>query len=162
MGIRGQGYEGCNLDPWYRTRESIPYFSEKHIFDLKFNNKKRSSDVLASIWNKARMKTCTHIWQVTDTNVGGRGGGSMTHRHIETITFGTCLVICAPPPPHTHARTHFSHRHRHRGAALFSSLGWGGVFAFVTFFRGGGGLRTTLGEGGLNSGVWEGVLFFVS
>ena len=31
----------------------------------------------------------------------------MTHRHIETITFGTCLVICAHTHTHTYARTHF-------------------------------------------------------
>ena len=28
----------------------------------------------------------------------------MTHRHMETITFGTCLVICART--HTHTRAH--------------------------------------------------------
>ena len=31
----------------------------------------------------------------------------MTHRHIKTITFGTCVVICAHTHTHTHARTHF-------------------------------------------------------
>ena len=86
----------------------------------------------------------------------------MTHRHTKTITFGTCLVICTHT--HTHPCTHtFLHRHGHCGAALPSSVRWGGggVFAFVTHFLW-GGLGTILGGGGLKSGVWEGVLFFVS
>ena len=37
MGIGGRGYEGCKWDPYYHTSGSIPCFSEKHIFDLKFN-----------------------------------------------------------------------------------------------------------------------------
>ena len=65
----------------------------------------------------------------------------MTHRHIETITFGTCLVICA----HTHTHTH-THAHKHfdigTGTVVLPSLqalvGGGGVFAFVTHFSGGG------------------------
>ena len=32
----------------------------------------------------------------------------MAHRHMETITFGTCLVTCA----HTHTYTH-THAHTH-------------------------------------------------
>ena len=87
----------------------------------------------------------------------------MTHRHIETITFGTCLVICAHT--HTHTCTHtFRRRHGHCGVALPSSVGWGGGGALLLphIFQG-GGLRTTLGRGqGLKLGVWEGVLFFVS
>ena len=47
----------------------------------------------------------------------------------------------------------------------FFRRGWGGVFVFVTHLSG-GGLENYLGRGGggggLNSGVWEGVLFFVS
>ena len=50
MGIGGRGYEGYNLSPCYRIGGSPPYFSEKHIFDLKCNHKKnRSSDVLATL-----------------------------------------------------------------------------------------------------------------
>ena len=52
MGIWGRGYEACELDPYYHTRGSIPRFSEKHIFDVKFNKYKkpferRSSAILA-------------------------------------------------------------------------------------------------------------------
>ena len=48
MGVGGRGYEGCQLDPYYHTRGSIPCFSEKYIFDLEFNKyKTRSSDVVA-------------------------------------------------------------------------------------------------------------------
>ena len=48
------------------------------------------------------------------------------------------------------------------GLPSLQALGWGGGrFAFVKHFSG-GVLRTTLGGGGLNSGVREGVLFFVS
>ena len=41
MGIGGRGYEGCKLDPYYDTRGSIRCFSEKHIFDMKFNKYKK-------------------------------------------------------------------------------------------------------------------------
>ena len=88
----------------------------------------------------------------------------MTHRHIETITFGTCLVICARARTHahTHARTNFHIGTSTVGLPSLQALGWGGGFAFVKHFsKGGGGLRTTL-EGGVNSGVKEGVLFVVS
>ena len=47
------------------------------------------------------------------------------------------------------------------GCPPFKPLVGGGGFAFVTHFLG-GGLRTTLGGGGLDSGVWVGVLFFLS
>ena len=48
------------------------------------------------------------------------------------------------------------------GLPSLQASGWGGGrFAFVKHFSG-GGLRTTLGGVGLDSGVWEGVLFFVS
>ena len=65
----------------------------------------------------------------------------MTHRHIETMTFGTCLVICA----HTHTHTH-THAHTHYdigtstvGLPSLQALGWGGGrFAFVKYFYGGG------------------------
>ena len=36
----------------------------------------------------------------------------MTQRHMETIAFGTCLVICAHTHTHTHTRTH-THAHTH-------------------------------------------------
>ena len=85
----------------------------------------------------------------------GKGGGFMTHRHIETITFGTCLVIFARAQTHKNTRTHtcthtFCRRHGHCGAALPSSVGWGGggVVAFVTHFSG-GGLENYLGRGGV-------------
>ena len=47
--------------------------------------------------------------------------------------------------------------------SLQALVGWGGAFAFATHFSG-GGLENYLGRGGggLTSGVWEGVLFFVS
>ena len=88
----------------------------------------------------------------------GKGGGSMTHRHIETITFGTCLVIFARA--HTHTQTH-THTHTHARTHFVVGTGTvglpslqalvgrgGGVVAFVTHFSG-GGLRTTLGGGGV-------------
>ena len=89
----------------------------------------------------------------------------MTHRHMETITFGTCLVICARTHTRarTHAHTHFDIGTGTVGLLCLQALSWGGGLCFChTFFGGGGGgLRTTLG-GGLDSGVWEGVLFFAS
>ena len=90
----------------------------------------------------------------------------MTHRHIETITFGICLVICALTHTHTHARTR-THARKHFdigtgtvGAALPSSVGWlpgGGVSLLLSHMFTGGGV-----ENYLRGGVWEGVLFFVS
>ena len=67
----------------------------------------------------------------------------MTHRHIETITFGTCLVICAHTHTHTHththARTHFDIGTGIVGLPSLQALGGGGgVFAFVTHFFWGG------------------------
>ena len=70
MGIGGRGYEGCNLVARYRTRGSIPYFSEEDIFDLKFNNKKnRSSDVLASIQRALLAIARTSLEQFARTRV---------------------------------------------------------------------------------------------
>ena len=49
------------------------------------------------------------------------------------------------------------------GLPSLQAVGWGGgggTLLLFIIFRG-GGWRTTLG-GGLDSGVWEGVLFFVS
>ena len=66
----------------------------------------------------------------------------MTHRHIETITFGTCLVICAHTHTHTHTHTH-AHTHFDIGMdtvglpSLQALVGAGGVFAFVKHFSGG-------------------------
>ena len=87
----------------------------------------------------------------------------MTPRHIETITLGTCLVMCAPLPPHTrHTRTHFDIGIWHCGAALPSSIGWGGGgFAFVTHFSGGGG-GSVLSWGGVELRGVGGCFFFVS
>ena len=49
------------------------------------------------------------------------------------------------------------------GLPSLQALVGGGVFAFVTHFSGGrGASELPLGGGGLNSGVWEGFLFFVS
>ena len=77
----------------------------------------------------------------------------MTHRHMETITFGTCLVICAYAHTHTHTHTH-AHAHFDIGTGTvgvpsFQALSGGvGCFGFLTHFSG-GGLRTTLGGGGV-------------
>ena len=75
MGIGDQRYEGCNLDSWYRTRGSVPFFPEKHIVDVKFYDQKkpfqaRSSVDLASAakrslellaQNKTRTKAFTQV-----------------------------------------------------------------------------------------------------
>ena len=69
----------------------------------------------------------------------------MTHRQIETITFGTCLVICAPAHTHTHTHTH-THVHTHFeigtgtvGPPSLQTLVRGGLFFFChTFFQQGG------------------------
>ena len=66
----------------------------------------------------------------------------MTQRHIETITFGTCLVICARTHTHkhTHARTHVDIGTGTVGLPSLQTLGWGGGrFACVKHFSGGGG-----------------------
>ena len=47
------------------------------------------------------------------------------------------------------------------GGPCLQAISGGGGFAFVTHVSGGGGLENYLG-GGLDSGVWEGVLFFAS
>ena len=85
----------------------------------------------------------------------------MTHRHIETITFGACLVICAHTHTHTHAHTHFDIG---RGTVGLPSLqpivgGWGGASLLLShiFQRGLENYR-----GGGDSRVREGALFFVS
>ena len=70
----------------------------------------------------------------------------MTHRHIVTITFGTCLVTHT----HTHMHAHILTLARALwGCPPFKRWlgGGGGIFAFVTHFSG-GALRTTLGGGG--------------
>ena len=83
----------------------------------------------------------------------------MTHRHIETITFGTCLVIFARTHTHTHTNTHtHTHTHTHArthfvvgtgtvGLPSLQALVGGGCRCFChTFFR--GGLENYLGRGG--------------
>ena len=83
----------------------------------------------------------------------------MTHRHIETITFGTCLVICAHTHTHTHARTHLDIGTGTMGLPSLQALvgGGGGRLCFChTLFT--GGLRTTLGRGGWTQG--SGRVFF--
>ena len=73
----------------------------------------------------------------------------MTHRHIESITFGTCLVICAPTHTHTHthARTHFDIGTGTVGQPSLQALVGGGRASLLSshIFSGGGGFRTTLG-----------------
>ena len=74
----------------------------------------------------------------------------MSHRHIETIALGTCLVICAHTHTHTHThthvRTHFDMGPGTVGLPSLQALGGGGHLCFChTFFR--GGLRTTFGGG---------------
>ena len=85
----------------------------------------------------------------------------MTHRHMETIRFGTCLVICARADTHTHARTHFDIGTGTVGVPYLQPLSGGGGLCFChTFFS--GGLENYVGGGGMDSGVWESVLFFIS
>ena len=83
----------------------------------------------------------------------------MTHRHVETITFGSSLVVCARARTHTHMHAHILTWARAPwGYAPFKRwLGGGrGVFAFVTHFsRGalelpwaGGGVELGGGAGG--------------
>ena len=89
----------------------------------------------------------------------------MVHTHIETITFGTCLVIFARAHTHTHthARTHFDVGTGTVGLPSLQALVGGERLCLChTFFRGGLENYLGCGGGGLNSGVWEGVLFFVS
>ena len=81
---------------------------------------------------------CIRIYLVNSTD----------HTHTHTHT-------------HTHiARTHFDIGTGTVGLPSHQALVGGGLCFCHTFFR--GGLNTPWGEGGLNSGVWEGVLFFVS
>ena len=70
----------------------------------------------------------------------------MTHRHIETITFGTCLVIFARARTHTHTHTH-AHTHFDVGTgtvglpslqALVGGEGGGRLCFCHTFFTEGG------------------------
>ena len=74
----------------------------------------------------------------------------MTHRHMETITFGTCLVTCACAHTHTHTHTH-AHTHFDIGTGTvgvpcLQALSGGGALLLSHIFHG-GGLRTTLGGG---------------
>ena len=57
----------------------------------------------------------------------------MTHRHIETITFGTCVVICTHKFTHTHARTYFD-----------IGTGTVGLPSLQALVRGGGGASLLL------------------
>ena len=85
----------------------------------------------------------------------------MIHRHMGTITFGTCLAIFAHI--HTHMHTRILTWHAHCGAALPSSpYGGGALLLSHIFQRGASELPWRGGGGGVDSGVWEGVLFFVS
>ena len=64
----------------------------------------------------------------------------MADRHIETITFGTCLVIFADAHTHTHAHTHFDVGTGTVGLpSLHALVGGGRLCLCHTFFRGGGG-----------------------
>ena len=76
----------------------------------------------------------------------------MTHRHIETITFGTCLVICA----HTHTQTH-THTYMHAHILTWARALWGcppfkrwlgGRASLLLSHSFHGGLENYLGGGG--------------
>ena len=72
----------------------------------------------------------------------------MTHRHLETITLGTCLVICTHTHTHTHthARTHLDIGTGTVGLPSLQALVGGGGLCFChTFLR--GGLENYLGGG---------------
>ena len=77
----------------------------------------------------------------------------MTHGHRETITFGTCLVICARTHTHTRAQTH-AHTHFDIGTGtmgvpcLQAMSGGGGALLLSHIFSGGGWLENYLGGGG--------------
>ena len=67
----------------------------------------------------------------------------MTRRHMETITFGTCLVICARAHTRTHTRTH-AHTHFDMGTGTVGvpcpqALSGGGALFLSHILRGGGG-----------------------
>ena len=78
----------------------------------------------------------------------------MTHRHIETITFGACLVICAYTHKHRHTQTH---RHSDIGTgtvglpSLQAYVGVGASLLLSHFFQ--GGLENYLAGGGGGGGV---------
>ena len=77
----------------------------------------------------------------------------MTHRHIETITFGTCLVICGHTHAHTYARTHFDIGTGIVGLPSLQALVGGGASLLSShIFQ--GGLRNYLG-GGWTQGSWR-------
>ena len=82
----------------------------------------------------------THLASKT-LQCGKGGGGSMTHRHMETITFGTCLVICAPTHKHTytHAHTHFDIGTGTVEVPCLQALSGGGASLLSHIFQGGGG-----------------------
>ena len=63
----------------------------------------------------------------------------MTHRHMETITFGTCLVICARAhtQTHTHAHTHFEIGTGTVGVPCLQALNGGGALLLSHIFQGG-------------------------
>ena len=71
----------------------------------------------------------------------------MTHRHIETITFGTCLVICANAHTHTYARTHFDIGTGTVGLPSLQALVGGGASLLLSQILK-GGLENYLGGGG--------------
>ena len=73
----------------------------------------------------------------------------MAHRHIGTITFGTCLVIFARTCTHTNTHTHFNVGTGTVGLPSLQALvgGGGRLCCCHTFFRG-GGLENYLGRGG--------------
>ena len=75
----------------------------------------------------------------------------MRHRHMQTITFGTCLVICARA--HTHTHTH-SHAHTHFdigtgtvGVPGLQALSGGGALLLSHIFQGGGASELPWGGG---------------
>ena len=95
----------------------------------------------------------------------------MTHTHThtwKTNTLGTCIVICAPTHPRTHTHTH-THTHIDIGIGTMGlpslqAMGvGGGVFPGFARLLWGAGLESCWGRGGGGqSGMWEGVLFFLS
>ena len=71
----------------------------------------------------------------------------MTHRHLETITFGTCLVICAHTDTHTHASTHFDIGTGSEGLPSLQALVVGGGASLLLSHTLEGGLENYLGGG---------------